>query len=668
MSRLSSDPSTTPGDALTIMHWVGDVWCCLTYRPTGHGIEVISTETLSDEAADRYCQTAQTSLIRVVLPAAAVLVRSVSLGHGDLSTLEHQLAQASEDAFGQSVSPHRTAVAMQPATPDDHQRFGIALAWPPERSIKLPTTDSQQLLAVPDIVGLLAAMSTARPDLPLLWHDSTDGSTAMVLAGMGRVSARSTQLESGDDANIRRFVLESALQAGWSADEARSLGEQLPASTHQTPQLMLPDSVSEQMRGRCMNADDLDLNTFGIALGCALASTSDLATLTALRPTLPEVTPSRSEVVIQHMSRRRTAMQLVIALVLLIVLGPIIINGLQLAILSMGVGDLEPVVDQAAEVEQRQRLYAQLTSSSLPITKLLADIGAATPIGVTLDNIRLSTGEPARLRGAATAYNNKSAADLIADMKDHLQLAGIFSEVTVEWGERSNLGEREFTMTAAIKSATYRPRYAKEQDFGAWTLQQRKHKLPTTAEGGPSPRPSLASKWVPQQPGESSSATPATSTPTSSPGTAVAGTTTPDVPHRPSDHASKPAAPLAGTTTPPTIATGGSNGSGPSSGVSVFSGGSSLGGGSSASDTGSLSVSDTSVLSGDLSAGDMGAIPEILTDEQIATLTKAETKAKINDVSAARSRPLDEATDAALKDYFSRLFKHLRSIPREDAP
>ncbi len=64
----------------------------------------------------------------------------------------------------------------------------------------------------------------------------------------------------------------------------------------------------------------------------------------------------------------------------------------------------------------------------------------------------------------------------------------------------------------------------------------------------------------------------------------------------------------------------------------------------------------------------MGAIPEILTDEQIATLTKAETKAKINDVSAARSRPLDEATDAALKDYFSRLFKHLRSIPREDAP
>ena len=83
MSRLSSDPTTTPGDALTIMHWVGDAWCCLTYRPTGHGIDVISTETLSAEAADRYCQTAQTGLIRVVLPAAAVLVRSVSLGHGD---------------------------------------------------------------------------------------------------------------------------------------------------------------------------------------------------------------------------------------------------------------------------------------------------------------------------------------------------------------------------------------------------------------------------------------------------------------------------------------------------------------------------------------------------------------------------------------------------------
>jgi hypothetical protein len=86
----------------------------------------------------------------------------------------------------------------------------------------------------------------------------------------------------------------------------------------------------------------------------------------------------------------------------------------------------------------------------------------------------------------------------------------------------------------------------------------------------------------------------------------------------------------------------------------------------SAGDTGSRSVAGDGARSGDLSAEDLGAIPEILSDEQIATLGRAETLAKVNEVSAARKRVTDPDLDKQLHDYWNRLFAHLREIPRED--
>jgi hypothetical protein len=58
----------------------------------------------------------------------------------------------------------------------------------------------------------------------------------------------------------------------------------------------------------------------------------------------------------------------------------------------------------------------------------------------------------------------------------------------------------------------------------------------------------------------------------------------------------------------------------------------------------------------------MGAMPEILTDEQIATLNKPETLAKVKEVSAARSRATNVDVEAELEAYWKRLFAHLRTF------
>jgi hypothetical protein len=86
----------------------------------------------------------------------------------------------------------------------------------------------------------------------------------------------------------------------------------------------------------------------------------------------------------------------------------------------------------------------------------------------------------------------------------------------------------------------------------------------------------------------------------------------------------------------------------------------------SAGDTGSRSVAGDGARSGDLSAEDLGAIPEILSDEQIATLGRAETLAKVNEVTAARKRITDPELDEELRNYFRRLFDHLQEIGREE--
>ena len=89
----------------------------------------------------------------------------------------------------------------------------------------------------------------------------------------------------------------------------------------------------------------------------------------------------------------------------------------------------------------------------------------------------------------------------------------------------------------------------------------------------------------------------------------------------------------------------------------------SLGGGDfSARDTDSQSVAGESARSGDLSADDIDALSVILTDEQIATLNKPETLAKVKEVSAARPRVTNVDVEAELEAYWKRLFAHLRTF------
>ena len=663
MSRLGPDTSTTPqsGSTMALMHWVDGAWSGIRYTPTPTGIAIHEAVRLDESQAEAWRDQRDTAS-RFVVPASAVICRTMSLGRGDEAAQDHELHNTMAERLGDAAPLHRQAATLLTTDKLDAERVGVGLAWPPRQSIRIPAGVDEMTLAVPDIAGLLSLLGTHRPNQPILWHDPADGSTAIVLAGGERVAIRSTRITDLSSAETRqRFVLESAIQAGWSADDAATLTADMPQPAAGI-QLSLPSQIEADMRQRCGDTMPDDMARFGVVVACALATADDYAPLTVLRATLPNHEPSFGERVTESLSKTQVAIKLAIALVLVLIFGPLLSNGVRYALLSMSHGDLGMAVSSAATAEQRNRLYAQLGAGSLPVTKLLADISAATPLGVKIDSIKMGAGEPVRITGDATTYDGVAAAELIGLMKSHMQTSRVFKDVTVEWGGQSNLGERSFSLNASIGQTSLRPSYAAELDFAAWTHQQRRYSLPTTAEGGPDPRPSIAGTWKPGEAGgsvpsadngqASSNATHTTTRPSGNDPLAASGSSTPQT----TAPAARPRPSQPVSTTPPSTVPRRTSplagGTRPDRGGGDFS----------ARDTDSQSVAGEGARSGDLSAEDMGAMPEILTDEQIATLNKPETLAKVKEVSAARSRVTNVDVEAELTAYWKRLFAHLRTF------
>lgn len=627
---------------MTLLHWVDGGWSVLRYTAAGEGIRVLDAARIGETEVSSWCGEQQ-GPTRVVIPARAILCRPIRLGSGDEASLDHQLHEAAAERLSESAPPHRLAATMLPAAPSDDVRFGIAVAWPERHPVRLPV-GIETVIGVPDVVGLLSLVGATRADLPLIWHDPSDGSTALVLAGLGRLAVRSTHIaELSHPEAATRLIVESAMQANWPLDEARSLAAQLDAPSEVAPFLSLPESAGSALASRCSGEIPESIAHFGVALACALATTDDLAPLTVLRPSLPEHDPTFGERAYDTLSKPAVAARLAVLLVLVLLFGPMVANGIRYGLLRLAHGSLDNAVTTAAMVEERNKMYAQLGTGSIPVTKLLADIAASTPLGIKIDSIKMGAGEPVRISGEATAFEGRSAAELIGAMKSQMQASRVFKNVTVDWGAQSNLGMRSFKLNATIGSASVRPSYTEAQDFAAWTHQQRRYKLPTTAAGGPDPRRSLAAVWKPGEATEDDSA-PDVSSPQGHAHAAPGGNVPP------------PATPNGETADVPRRAGPIGSGSRPDRGGRDVSAG----------DTGSRSIAGEGARSGDLSAEDLGAIPEILNDEQIATLGRAETLAKVNEVSAARKRVTDPELDEKLKDYWKRLFAHLREIPRED--
>ncbi len=104
----------------------------------------------------------------------------------------------------------------------------------------------------------------------------------------------------------------------------------------------------------------------------------------------------------------------------------------------------------AAE-EQRVAFYALLRERRWPMTKLLADIAASTPEGITLDVLEVNQGEPITLRG--TAKTN----DLVTRFRSNLAQTRVFDNIaTPNVGTTADGVQFQLQARVAPNGAIYR--------------------------------------------------------------------------------------------------------------------------------------------------------------------------------------------------------------------
>ena len=633
------DTHNAAGTRVAIVNRRGDGWGCLQARIDP--LTGIAVEATAVFAADRgtdltdWIDAAGIQLVRVLIPGSSIVCRTCSLPDAEPEQLEEALQLQTETKLLGTAPMHRTASAMLPAPAHATTRTGLILAWPDASTFTGPDLDPAPLY-IPDVAALASLVGGLHPKEPAIWIDREDGTVSLVMAQQERVHVRTTKEHLSDAATTRaklsHLLLETAINSGSTVESSKQLAEQAtatitddsPARMLQLPQSVL-DSMQERVRDCSLEQEWLDEG--GLSVGAALAMSDELAPLTMFQDRLPEETPTIGEFTTQRLSSLDVAAALVLLAVAVLAIGPLAFHGARVAMLSVMHPGLDEQVRMYEENRDQQIMYGALMSESWPMSKLLADVASNTPEGIEIDSIRLGHGEPIRIQGMAMPSSGEASAALATRMKAMLEDSGVFTDVTLRWEDSETFGNRSFDISASVKRPQYRPAYALEQDFGTWTLSERKSGQ--DADGN----------WL-----DGTQAVASSSTPSST----VASTPPPP---------STPSAPPATTRdTPRSSGSSGSTASRPSSGRTPRP---------SSSGSGLASRGDADDRAGDLSSVPTGTVPEPLTTEQIQAMSLEEARIKLQEIAEARKRTRDTEAKARMKDEFQALLKHMRDLQKD---
>ncbi|MCA9285707.1 MAG: hypothetical protein KDA22_10850 [Phycisphaerales bacterium] len=662
MSRKTKHPVDV--DVLAVFHRVGDRngWLGMLFRRAGSGVAILDTRSFDADGTgmSQWLLDAKASQALAVLPASRVICRVHPLPAGSKERLLPALRLQAEAHLLGGVPPHRIGLAILPAAEGETGRSGLILAWPENARVELPPIGDAPvvLTCVPEIAALAALMGAHRPAEPIIWANRDDGSVAIALAHDGGVAYRATREESADAEEwrkgIARAVAETAFTLGHSQAYLTALMPEVDARVASMGRagLSLPPelvgAIAPNVAG--CKADPAWWRTHGIAVGSALAASGELVSLASLMPKAPQRVIGPVAQVLQRLSTPKAATIAVAAALVAIVAAPPIFAGLRLAVLKAKLPDLREYQREMAETERQLAMYRELQKKTWPMTKLLADIANNTPEAIELNSIGLAFGEGLTIQGDAKPKDGVLSWEAVDALARQLNKSGVFQCTQQNLGKDEG-NKREFSVLATVKRPYLEVKYAPDEDFAVNTLADRRYGKSATMSG---------------EDESSASALPAS------------GTT---------EVADRGAA----TATPPTesaLARGSSRV--PATGSAGPRRGSARRGGDDAVPEGVDSAEinpvapggDAAVASGDSRGlsrrGSSGtapgaatreerasaavAIPDPLTDEQIAAMSKAEAESAMSRWAEARLQPgLDEATADRLRKEFYRLMEQSRN-------
>ncbi len=675
---MKSQPTPSIDDSLlAVAERQSDHWRVLLAR-RGDRPTVLEARTFAspdDAAIASWLSEQRCGDLRVVLPAHATIVRSVTIPVASQGQMLAALRLQAEGMFLGSVPPVRIGLGVLEGG-NDAERQGVIMAWPESQSGKpLGAKLETMTRYVPEPAAMLVLASG---DLPAISADRSVGSIAITMRSpsKGSLEIRATRETAGSDIDgdgawnegLRRALVETALNAGMEPAQISDFVNSIEASTERSGDRVLmldpnlADILGAKLDVRVSAASDGAewWREWAIPLASVVVACGPLSDLSKMRRAEERVAPSRVERFVQRYSKPSRALLVSCMAIGIVGVAPIASAWLRMKALEWKMPQ-EPSAFEAAQrkVDQRIALYNELSKRTLPVAKILGDLACCTPDGIEIEQIQLSSTQGVTIRGVAKAQGERSAAEVVNTMARLMDSSGIFDKTHWRWNMPDGRGIFKFDLDALItrpnKSGSF-----KDHDWSVKSLVQVKYPQADGASGdGATSSASSEPTTVAQAP----ETTPPAETPrrndpvrpASTPGNdAAANVAKPDGANDGAAPAGATAsrgigrretAPAGGnaTTTPTTAPATPPADGGTTTQPATAASGAGAGGGPTATARANTRV------------------PDPFTDEELAAMSKEQARGLLSEVSRARRREdLDAETRKRLSDDFNRILEHLK--------
>jgi hypothetical protein len=616
--------------------------------------------------------------LRMMLPASAVIVRMTTLPSASSTQMLTALSLQAESFFLGTIPHHRLGLAILPEFAG-RDREGIVIAWPPAHSV---AEGNAQLEAITRYLPEPAALlPLATQDVPAVSSERRSGSIAIALRAAGGVVLRAAREDTGGDAwteGIRRAVAETALNAGIETPRVAAVVAAAESNIEQTgdralivdPEIRRHIETQISVEVAAALSDASWWREWALLIGAALAANGGLSDLCRLRRHEAGAEPTALARLIVRYSSPARAVRVCVAAIAIAATVPLGAAWLRSFIyewkLPASLGEFQV---QQRDIERRLAHYEAVARKSLPVSKILGDLAVATPDGIELESIQMSPTQGISVRGTAKPQGSKQPDEIVNTMARLMDSSGVFRKTNWGWNAPDGRGEFKFSLSAEIARATLMPSYDPSRDWAVKTLAQRKYGDPDNG----APKVDDSSSQPDSAAGSSEGAVARSNGSDSSPtevarndeaaGGASGGEARGEADRDASSRVGRvapPSTPLATTNDSAERAPGANDGPAlPDRGIGrrpssadgeqprpVVTGGvgTGAGGGPGAASQANL------------------AVPETVTDEQIAAMSKPELRAKLSEYAvAARRQELDAETRARLNADFNRILAALRS-------
>ncbi|MDI9403290.1 MAG: hypothetical protein QM516_05405 [Limnohabitans sp.] len=632
--------------------------------------------------------------VRFVLPASATIVRQTTLPNAIPSQMLAALRLQAEGMFLGSIPMHRIGLGVLPAT-GDGDRQGVIIGWPSNQrglaDLELTLKQAKITRFIPEIAAMVVLAGT---EVPAVSMHLEDGSIAIAFragARGGRGPAGTLVLRATRDAvgegggdsddgsvsaaawreSLRSTVAETALNAGVEPTRIAAL-----VAATETALLRSGDAVTalepsfEQTLDNALTIESgVGTDTsdwwrdWAILLASTVAACGAYAELCGLRQEEEGTSTSRLEHLVRRYSDPARALRVCVAAFLVIGVAPIAFAYLRGKVIEWKMPDEAPIFEKGQrDIVGRLQQYEEL-SKRLPVAKLLGDLACCTPDGIEVESIQLSPSQGLIVRGVAKAKSDASAESLVTEMAGLLDGSQIFARSRPRWDPGDGRGMVKFDIEADIFRPILRFDFPETRDWAKQTLAQRKYGNPKDGEEAGSDDAASESGTA-----NSASSGGASDSAVASPATSAAsGAGDGAALDR---NANADADRTANANANANENAGGAI-AGPARGIARRAGESGNRPNPSAagdSGTGANGGTPAAMASGAGSGGGPAAaaaanipVPEPITDEQLAGMTRDQARALLTPLAQARKRKdLEESVQKRLDEDWKRVLEHLK--------